>query len=486
MLLTNGQLTALAYRAAIRSITGLKRSTSMATQHASAVVHEAVVADFRNTLRGELLTPGAGGYDTARTIWNAMIDHRPALIARCRGAADVMAAVNFARDHGLTLSIKGGGHNVSGKAVCNDGLMIDLSLMKGIRVDPTARTVQAQAGVLWSELDQETGSFGLATPGGQISTTGIAGLTLGGGQSWLTGKYGFAVDNLLSIDIVTADGMLRHASADEEPDLFWAVRGAGHNFGVVTSLEYLLHPVSTVLGGMVIHPFERAADVLRFHQEFTATAPDDVTCAAGILTAPDGTLVSAMVACYSGALDEGERVLAPLRNFGPPIADTIAPLPYTVMQTLLDGAFPYGRLNYWKSGLTSRVSDDMIDILVRRATEIPSPFSAILAGHFGGFGSRVAKQATAYYHRDLVYDVLMVSSWEDPAATDINVQWTRACYEEVARFLSRGIYVNDMSGDESNERVRHAYGENYERLAALKTQYDPTNLFRLNQNIAPG
>jgi FAD/FMN-containing dehydrogenase len=458
----------------------------MATQQASAAVHEAVVADFRNTLRGELLTPGADGYDAARTIWNAMIDNRPALIARCRGAADVIAAVGFARDHGLPLSIKGGGHNVSGKAVCNDGLMIDLSPMKGIHVDPSARTVRAQAGVLWGELDRETGSFGLATPGGQISTTGIAGLTLGGGQSWLTGKYGFAVDNLLSVDIVTADGTLRHASADEEPDLFWAVRGAGHNFGVVTSFEYRLHPVSTVVGGMIIHPFERAADVLRFHQEFTATAPDDVTCAAGMLTAPDGTQVSAMVVCYSGSPEDGERVLAPLRNFGPPIADTIAPIPYTVMQTLLDGPFPYGRLNYWKSGLTSHVSDEMIDSLVRYATEIPSPFSAILVAHFGGFGSRVAKQATAYYPRDLVYDVLMVSSWNDPAKTDENVRWTRACYQAIEPSLSHGVYVNDMSGDESNERVRRAYGENYERLVALKTTYDPTNLFRLNQNIAPG
>ncbi len=246
-----------------------------------------------------------------------MIDHRPALIARCRGAADVIAAVNFARDHGLPLSIKGGGHNVAGKAVCNDGLMIDLSLMKGIHVDPATRTARAQAGVLWGEFDRETGAFGLATPGGQISTTGIAGLTLGGGQSWLTGKYGFTIDNLLSVDIVTADGELRHASANENPDLFWAVRGAGHNFGVVTSFEYQLHPVSTVLGGMVIHPFERAADVLRFHQEFTSTVPDDVTCAAGILTAPDGMLVSAMVACYSGPSDDGERVLAPLREFRP-------------------------------------------------------------------------------------------------------------------------------------------------------------------------
>ena len=457
----------------------------MVTREAGTTVHEAVIADFRSSLRGDLLTPGADGYDAARTVWNAMIDNHPALIARCRGAADVMAAVNFARDHSLPLSIKGGGHSVSGKAVCNDGLMLDLSLMAGIRVDPVGRTARAEAGVLWGELDREAGAFGLATPGGQISTTGIAGLTLGGGQSWLTGKHGFVIDNLLSVDIVTADGELRHASTDANPDLFWAVRGAGHNFGVVTSFEYRLHPVSTVLGGMVIHPFERAGDVLRFHQEFTATAPDDVTSGAGILTAPDGTLVSAIIACYSGPPDEGERVLEPLRAFGPPLADTFAPIPYVAMQTILDGAFPHGRQNYWKSGLTSQVSDTVIDTLVRHAKEIPSPFSAILIAHFSGAGSRVEKQATAYYHRDLVYDVLMVSSWVDPAESDRNIEWTRACYQAVEPFLSRGVYVNDMSGDESDERVRRAYGENYDRLVALKTKYDPGNLFRLNQNIAP-
>jgi FAD/FMN-containing dehydrogenase len=457
----------------------------MATQQAPTAIHEAVIADLRNTLRGDLLTPGNDGYDAARTIWNAMVDHRPALIARCRGAADVMAAVNFARDHGLVLSIKGGGHNVSGKAVCNDGLMIDLSLMKGIDVNPAARTARAQAGVLWGELDHETSAFGLATPGGQISTTGIAGLTLGGGQSWLTGKYGFSVDNLLSVDILTADGSLVHASESENPDLFWAVRGAGHNFGVVTSFEYQLHPVSTVLGGMVIHPYERAADVLRFHQEFTSTVPDDVTSGAGILTAPDGMLVSAIVACYSGPPEDGERVLAPLREFGPPLADTIAPIPYVVMQTLLDPAFPYGRQNYWKSGLTNEVTEGMIDTLVRYAAEKPSPYSVVLIGHFGGAGSRVDKRATAYYHRDLVYDVLMVSSWDDPQHTDSNIQWSRACYQAVEPMLARGIYVNDMSGDESDARTRQAYGENHERLVELKRRYDPTNLFRLNQNISP-
>ena len=413
-----------------------------------------------------------------------MIDRRPSLIVQARGAADVIAAVTFAREYDLLLSIKGGGHSVAGKSVCDGGLMLDLALLKGIRVDPDSRTAWAEAGVLWGELDRETGAFGLATPGGQISTTGIAGLTLGGGQSWLTGKYGFVIDNLLAVDIVTADGELRYASATEHADLFWAVRGAGHNFGVVTSFEYRLHPVTTVLGGMVIHPFERAKDVLRFHQEFTASAPDEVTSTAAILTAPDGALVAAIVGCYSGPAESGERVLAPLRSFGPPLADTFAPMPYPVMQTMLDGAFPHGRQGYWKSGLTSAVSDAAIDALVRYAAEIPSPLSAILIAHFAGAGSRVAKQATAYVHRDLVYDVLIVSSWVDPLESERNIEWTRACYQALEPELSGGVYVNDL-GDEGNERVRRAYGENYERLVALKQQYDPTNLFRLNQNISP-
>jgi FAD/FMN-containing dehydrogenase len=440
---------------------------------------------LRERLRGPLLGPEDAGYDAARTVWNAMVDRRPALIARCAGAADVITAVNFARERDLLLSIKGGGHNVAGSAVCDGGLTLDLSPMKSVRVDPVARTARAEAGVLWGELDRETHAFGLATPGGAISTTGIAGLTLGGGQSWLTGKHGFTVDNLLSVDIVTADGELRHASATENADLFWAVRGAGHNFGVATSFEYRLHPVTTVLGGVVIHPFERARDVLRFHQELTASAPDELTSGAGILTGPDGALVAAIIGCYSGPLAEGERVLAPLRRFGPPLADTFAPIPYPVMQTMLDGAFPHGRWNYWKSSLTKEVSDAAIDAIVEHAAEIPSPFSSILIGHFAGAGSRVGKGETAYFHRDLGYDFLALSSWIDPAESERNIGWTRACYQAVEPFLSRSVYVNDMGNDESDERVRHAYGDNYDRLVELKTRYDPANLFRMNHNIRP-
>jgi FAD/FMN-containing dehydrogenase len=291
-------------------------------------VDERTVAEFQDRLRGPLLSRSDDGYDAARTVWNAMIDRRPALIARCVGAADVMASVQFAWEHDLLVSMRGGGHNVAGKAVCDDGLMIDLSLMKGIRVDPVVQTVRAEPGLRWGEFDRETQAFGLATTGGLISTTGVAGLTLGGGQGWLAAKYGFSIDNLLSADVVMADGTLVRASTSENQDLFWALRGAGHNFGVVTSFEYQLHPVTTVLGGMVVHPFTRAMDVLRFYREFTAEQPDELTTAVALLTGPDGNLVVAMVVCYAGTIAEGERALAPLRTFESPVADTIGPIPY--------------------------------------------------------------------------------------------------------------------------------------------------------------
>jgi FAD/FMN-containing dehydrogenase len=325
---------------------------------------------LRAELRGPLLLAGDAGYDQARTIYNAMTDHRPALIARPAAAADVIAAVRFARERDVLLSIRGGGHNVSGRAVCNGGLMIDPSAMKSIRVDLGARTARAEPGVLGAELDGETQAFGLATPVGTVSTTGIAGLTLGGGQSWLASKHGMAIDNLLSVDIVMADGTLRMASASENEDLFWAVRGAGHNFGVVTSFEYRLHPVGPVLGGMVLHPIARGVEALRFYREFTAAQPDELQTWAGILTLPDGNVVVALIPCYVGSLDEGERLVEPLRRFGSPVADAIAPLPYVAMQQMFDPAFPPGRLNYWKSGLANRLADEAIEAAVEYASKV--------------------------------------------------------------------------------------------------------------------
>jgi FAD binding domain/Berberine and berberine like len=448
------------------------------------VLEQSTIQAFADGLRGELLRNGEPGYDEARRVWNGMIDRHPALIARCVGAADVAAAVRFARTHDLAFSIKGGGHGIAGKAVCEGGLLIDPSLMKSIRVDPVARTIRAESGVVGAELDRETQAFGLATPVGTVSSTGIAGLTLGGGQSWLASKHGLAIDNLLSVDIVTADGELRTASATQNRDLFWAVRGAGHNFGVVTSFEYRAHPVGPVLGGLVVHPLAHASEVLRFYRDFTADQSDMLQTWAGILTLPDGNRVVALVPCYAGPLDEGERLVAPLRRFGSPILDTVAPLPYVAMQQIFDAAFPSGRLNYWKSSLANRVADEVITAAVEFAQRVPSPHTVILFAELHGAYGRVAKTETAYFHRDLQYDFILLSGWTDPADNDRNIAWTRELFISCEPHLTRAAYVNDL-GDEGDDRARSAYGDNYPRLAALKAKYDPTNLFRLNQNIKP-
>lgn len=457
----------------------------MTSTLATSTITTLDVNAFRERFRGQVLGPGDEGYDRAREVWNAMIDRRPALIARCVGAADVIAAVNFARENGLLVSVRGGGHGVAGKAVCDDGLMIDLSPMKSIRVDSQSKTARADPGVLWGEFDRETKAFGLATPGGLVSTTGIAGLTLGGGQSLLTGKHGLTLDNLLSADVVTADGELRRASPTENADLFWALRGAGANFGVVTSFEYRLHPVDAVYGGMVIHPLDQARDVLRFYRDFTAEQPDELTTYAACLTTPDGKQVVALVACYAGALDEGERVLRPLKRFGTPLVDIIGPTTYVAMQSLLVAGFPAGRLNYWKSGLTNEISDEAIETVIEFVRRVPSPHTATVFGNTHGAFSRVGRDETAYWHRDLQYDVIIISSWTESASSDRNIRWTREFFDAIQPQLSRAVYVNDL-GDEGGQRIRDAYGGNYERLLTLKRKYDPTNFFRMNQNIDPG
>lgn len=444
----------------------------------------ATIDGLKERLRGQLLRQGEEGYDSARRIWNAMIDRRPALIARCAGAADVMETVKFAREHDGLVSVRGGGHSVAGKAVCDGGLMIDLSPMKSVRVDPVARTARAEPGVVWADFDRETHAFGLATPGGVVATTGIAGLTLGGGQSWLTGKYGLTLDNLLSADVVTTDGDLLHASAVENEDLFWGLRGAGANLGIVTSFEYRLHPLSTVLGGMVLHPIDNAAKVLRFYREFSAAQPDELTTYAALLTAPDGNQVIALASCYVGSPGAGGRVVEPLKRFGTPLADTITAITHPEMQAIITAAFPPGRLGYWKSGLTAQISDEAIETIIEFARRVPSPFSAIVFADCHGAYSRVGKTDTAYYHRDLQYDVVILSSWADPTESDSNIGWARECFQALEPHLAGGVYVNDL-GDEGGERVRSAYGGNYERLVKLKTKYDPTNFLRMNQNIPP-
>jgi FAD/FMN-containing dehydrogenase len=462
----------------------------MATQHLTSdtVLAEDTVAAFKTTLRSALLRPGDDGYEAARTTWNAMIDKRPALIVRCVGVADVIQAVNFARTHDLLVAVRGGGHNVAGNAVCDGGLVIDLSPMKSIHVDPVRRTARAEPGVTWGEFDHETQAFGLATTGGDIPTIGIAGLTLGGGVGWLMGSYGLSCDNLLSVDVVTADGRLLQASATENPDLFWGVRGGGGNFGVVTSFEYQLHAVGQVLGGMVIHPVERARDVLKFYREFTRTAPDALTSMAVCLTSPEGAPVVALLVCYNGPLAEGEKVLQPLRAFGPPLVDHIGPMAYTALQSMLEAGFPSGLQNYWKSNFLQDLSNDAIAVMVDSFAQMPAPTSALVIEHISGAVSRVGEDATAFTHRQAPYNLVIVGIWPDLADNDTNIRWVRQIWDAMQPFSSGAVYVNFLgqAADEGAERIKEAYGvAKYERLLALKKQYDPTNLFRLNQNINP-
>ena len=455
------------------------------TDGGDTILESAVVQKFADGLRGRLVQSGDGGYDQARTVWNGMIDRRPALIARCAGPADIIASVHFARDHGLLVSVKGGGHNITGNAVCEGALMIDLSPMKGVRVDPAGRTARAEAGLTWGEYNRETQAFGLASTGGVVSTTGIAGLTLGGGLGWLMGKHGLSCDNLISADLVTADGALVSASAERNPDLFWGLRGGGGNFGVVTSFEYQLHPVGPVLAGMVIHPMARAKEMLRFYRDFCRGCPDEMLAAAALMTSHEGEPVAVIIASYIGDLAEGERAMAPLRKFGTPLADTIAPTSYVQLNTLFDAAVPYGGVQrYWKSSFLDELGDQLLDIMVARAAKMLSPMSMVLFFHMHGAAARVDRDATAFGLRRDQWDYDAISQWNDPAETAGHIQWTRDYWTAVEPFASGEVYVNHLDAEEAT-RIRAAYSGNYERLVALKNKYDPANLFRMNQNIRP-
>lgn len=455
------------------------------TRDQDTVLDEATVQEFKSSLRGSLLRSGDAGYDEARTVWNGMIDRRPALIVRCTGVADVINAVDFARSHRLLVSVRGGDHSLAGHAVCVGGLMIDLSPMKSIRVDPTTQTARAEGSARWRDFDHETQAFGLATTGGTNSDTGIAGLTLGGGLGWLAGKYGLACDNLLSADVVTADGRLLTTSATEHEDLFWGLRGGSGNFGIVTCFEYQLHPVGTVLAGMVIHPFERAKEVLRFYREFSAAIPDEVNTVGLLLTTPEGLRVVAIAVCYNGSQAKGERVLRRLREFGPPLADQISPMPYTRLQTMSDDLFPRGRQYYWKAGLMNHLSDDTITTILEYFSEVPSPYTVMGFQQLGNAANRVGPDETAFSHREALYDFLMLSGWEDPAEAERNIRWTRELNDAMQSFLQGGIYVNAFTED-FKPGIRAAYRpKTYERLIALKNKYDPMNFFRLNPNIKP-
>jgi FAD/FMN-containing dehydrogenase len=442
-----------------------------------------------------VLRPGDDDYDDARAIWNGLIDRRPALIVRCSGAADVIQAVDFARERGLVLSVKGGGHNVAGNAVNDGGIVVDLSLMRGVHVDAKARTARVLAGATWGDLDRETQVFGLATPGGVVSTTGVAGLTLHGGMGLLRGKYGLSIDNVLAVDIVTADGQLRTASATENADLFWAVRGAGANFGVVTSFAFQLHPVGpTVMLGAGMYALRDAPRVLRAWRDYMATAPDELTSMAafwgiqpGFPEEIVGEPVVVIPALYAGPVEEGERLIQPLRELAlaTPLIDLSGPMPYTAVQSGFDAFFPKGDLYYWKSSYVEEVSDALIDALCQLAADRPSSRTNLEIWPQTAAVTRVGAEETAFGRRPpflLSFD----SSWSDPQDTEANIAWARDAYASMRRFSSSGIYLNFPGfGEEKEDLVRAAYGANYDRLARLKAQYDPTNLFRMNQNIQP-
>jgi FAD/FMN-containing dehydrogenase len=441
---------------------------------------------WQGQFEGQLLTPTDGAYEASRRIWNGMIDNKPALIARCVSPADVRAAVKLAGTEQMQVSVRGGGHGVAGTAVSDGGLMIDLSLMKDIRVDPVSRQATAAPGLLWGEFDRATQAQRLATTGGQVSHTGIAGLTLGGGLGYLMGKHGATCDNLLSAKVVTADGEMLTANAEQNPDLFWALRGAGANFGVVTSFSYRLHPLGEVLSGLLLHPRECAGDLIAFHREFLAGSPDELYTTIAFLNSPEGTPLVAILPVYAGAPREGERLLGPLRKFGAPVADLIRPMPYTEVQSMLDTAVPVGDRYYWKSNFVNELTHGLVNALRDGATAMPSPQSIILLFEMKGEIRRGRKDAMAFDHRDPSFELSIIAHWTDPDADSANIRWARDVWSAAQPFVSPAVYANHMTAEESSDRVQAAYGvEKYKKLAMLKAKYDPNNFFRLNHNIAP-
>jgi FAD/FMN-containing dehydrogenase len=432
-------------------------------------------------IRGEVLLPGDGAYDRSRAVFNGMIDRRPAVIVRCAAVSDVLRGLEFARSSDLTLSVRSGGHGVAGLAVCEGGMMLDLSPMKGIRVDPSSGTAEAQAGLTLAEFDHETQAFGLATTMGVVSMTGIAGLTLGGGLGWLNGRYGLACDNLLSADLVTADGELLTASADEHADLFWGLRGGGGNFGVVTSLRYRLHPVRTVIAGGLVYPSTSTRQVLRAYRDFARECPPDLSTVGSLFQGPDGLPTAAVAVCHCGDPQAADDALRPLRRIGAPVEDTIGPKQYRDVQRQSDAGFPPDQQHYWKSSFLKDLTDDAIEVMIEFVEQMPSPTTGVGLQHLHGAAARVPPDATAFPHRDNHHDFLILSQWPDPAESARNIDWTRRFFAAMTPFLEDAVYVNNLG--EGEHRVREAYGTNYDRLVALKAAYDPTNLFRLNQNL---
>ncbi len=453
----------------------------------TVVPDEAVLDALAAGVSGSVLRPGDDRYEEARRVHNGLIDRRPALILRCRTAADTAAGVRFARANGLEVSIRGGGHNVAGRAVADDAVMIDLAEMKGIQVDPDARTARAEGGVIWRELNAATGEHGLAVTGGAISTTGIAGLTLGGGLGWTMGSFGLAADNLVAVELVDANGEVLEVTESSHPDLFWALRGGGGNFGVATALTYRLHPLSTVTGGLIAHPFDAAGEMLRFYRDAVAGLPDELAVFAGLVHAPDGSgaKLAAMVVCHTGDEEQAERDLAPFKEWGPPAVVQVGRMPYPAMNSILDEAYPAGALNYWMSSFTRGLPDELIDLMIERFASVPSPMTAMLLERFHGAVTRVGVSDTAVPHRAEGWNLPIMSQWTDTAATDANVAWTRETYGALGPHLDSRRWVNYLGDDQGADAVRDAYGPNWDRLVEVKRRYDPENVFHHNQNIDP-
>ncbi len=458
------------------------------TRRGPVELTDRAVRGLAKKLSGPLLLPADEGYDAARAVWNRMIDRRPALIARCAAVDDVATAVRFAREHNLLISVKGGGHNVTGHAVSDGGLMIDLSAMKTVHVDPRRQRAIVSPGATWKDVDTATQRHGLATTGGIVSSTGVAGLTLGGGHGWLMRKHGLACDNLAAVELVTADGEQLRASADENPELFWGVRGGGGNFGIVTAFEFRLHSLQTVLAGLLLHPFSRGRDVLERYRDVTASAPDELVVGALATTWFDTTPVIALALCYSGAVEEGGRVVEPLRRLGRPLLDTVRPLAYAELQTAFDATNPPGAW-YYKAGYLDGAQFGRAPFIEAFLDHCdfpsPSPLSRVYLEHLGGAMARVPADQTAFVHRAAPFDLIVIAGGFRPEDTEKNIQWARGTSEAMRPFMTGGTYVNYLGADASADAVRSAYGPAYPRLVALKDRYDPHNVFRLNQNIQP-
>jgi FAD/FMN-containing dehydrogenase len=465
--------------AAIAEIPAIRRSGQQ------TILKGTDIEDFRASLRGTVLTPSDEGYEQARRIWNGAFDRRPALIARCAGAADVIQSVKFARAHDLLVAVRGGGHSISGQSTCDGGLVIDLSRMRGVRVDPAARRARAEGGALLGDLDRESAAFGLATPAGRVSHTGIAGLTLGGGFGKLSRKFGLTCDNLVAADVVTADGRLVHASESENADLLFGLRGGGGNFGVVTSFEYRLHEVDPVVyGGLIVHDFRNATDVLMVLAEQSLNAPDELHLDAGIVPGPDGKPIVGIDLCYCGPHASADKLLEPLRRVHKPLMDQVGPVPYVRLQARQDQTYHHGVKAYERSGFVHHIDSALIRELVRLFGDTDLKTVGFVLAHQGGAIARVKPDATAYWYRAAPYSLLVQSHWEHPDEGSKSMNWVRSAWRELES-RTDGFYVNTIAEDDPQRRVRHTYGGNYERLVALKNKYDPTNLFRRNANIQP-